>query len=539
MTPARTQLGLALLLGLAAFALYSRSLWSGFVYDAEAQIQYDSYIHTPAHFADVASLRVVGQDVLDGTRPVHLFFLMTDSLVWGRNPFGYHLTSNLLHAFNTALLFLLLARLGAEISPTQSAQRVWMAAAAGTLIFIAHPMLVEPISEVSDREDPLALFFTLAALSFAIHFPCGSQLRTIACGAACVVSAFLAAASKESGFVVPLILALFAWIFRGAKPHRAWGILLAAVFVVVGSFVVARFALPPEVSKIFPQKPQYIGGSLGAVLQLEPRVWVFLFSKVAWPLHLSADYMPQDVAAIFPLHFPAEYTPQTITWILFTCAIAVLAVLLAVQTILSLKSRLALLGTSIFWLGLAPVSNFIPLFRPVADRFFYMPMAGIAATVCAALLLAQRKRFFQIAGGAIFLIAIALGCLAWQRQAVFANPLNLWRDTTANSPNSWTAADNLGYALGDAGDYDGALKAFGRALQLTNEKQPDPWAGAAMILERMGRHGDAGTVLQKAIALDPRYARPQELVEAVTMNPEDAAEIEKILERSRQPAPGQ
>jgi hypothetical protein len=520
MSPVRTRLVLALLLGLAAFTLYSRSLWSGFVYDAQAQIQEDSYIHTPAHFADVVTLRVLAQDVLDGTRPVYLFSVMIDSLFWGRNPFGYHLTSNLLHAINATLLFLLLARLAERVAPNQPQSRVLLASALGALIFIAHPILTEPVAEVSDREDLLALFFILAAFIPATYFPCRERWKTFLAGSACIFLLFLSAGSKESGIAGPPLLALYAWLFQRDAPRKPWIALIVAAFVVVGVFTVARFTLQPEVSRIFVVKPQYIGGSFMEMLHLQPRVWTFLFANTAWPLNLSADYQPQNVAPIS-----------------LTVAIISLLSLLAVQAFLSFKSRLAFFGTAVFWLGLAPVSNFIPIYWFAADRFLYMPMAGVAATVCAALLLVKRTTVFRFLSASLFTISLAFACLTWQRQAVFANSLNLWTDTFAKTPFSPSTANNLGYALSDEGEYEEALKAFGRALALSNQKHADSWAGAAITLEKMGRIPNAQSALQKAIALDSRYGEPQKMVEAIAMSEEHALLIEEILSHSRPTTP--
>jgi hypothetical protein len=70
--------------------LYIPTLRGGFVYDSIAQVLYSDYLHTPAHWGDVLTLRVVGQDELDRNRPLHLAPLMpADAAVWGRSAFGY------------------------------------------------------------------------------------------------------------------------------------------------------------------------------------------------------------------------------------------------------------------------------------------------------------------------------------------------------------------------------------------------------------------------------------------------------------------
>ena len=63
----------------------------------------------------------------------------------------------------------------------------------------------------------------------------------------------------------------------------------------------------------------------------------------------------------------------------------VLAVVVSLQAWLISKSRMGALGVAIYWLGLATVSNFVPLNRIVADRFYYVPLAGVATQMLAVL----------------------------------------------------------------------------------------------------------------------------------------------------------
>lgn len=503
-------------MGVLAFALYLPSLWSGFVYDAQIQIASDSYIHTPSHLADIVTLRAMGQDILDRDRPAHLFFLMVDSLLWGRNAFGYHFTSNLLHAANTGLLFLLLASLLPREGRTVTTPARCIAAALGAMLFAVHPILVEPVAEVSDREDSLATFFLLAGLLLADGFPAPRSATTLLRGAGCVLALFLSAASKETGFAAPLLLGLF-WLLYHRQDRRApWIALLVASTITVGAFAFARFALEPAVSKIFTVKAAWLGGSLGATLLIQPRIWVFLFSNVAWPFHLAADY-----------------TPQNLAWITLPWALVTLAGVLGVQVFLAIKSRLAIFGFFVFWLGLAPVSNFIPIYQPIGDRFLYLPMVGLAAMLCAALaLVSARRMLFANLCAASMATFVFLCVVNVHRQAVFANPLALWTDTVRQSPFSATAHDGLGYALIDAAQYNDALQAFTRAINL-RPSFADAWAGGAIALEKMGRYADADTALDKAVAIDPRYAHPQELLDAVATDRQTAAGLEDILARQQ------
>lgn len=498
---------LAFAVGLFSFLLYLPSLRSGFVYDAQAQIVIDDYLHDRSHFADVLSFRVLAQDVLDGTRPMQLLSLMVDALFWGKNPFGYHLTSNLLHAANAALLFLLLARLG----PGNSAAR-WTAALAA-LVFAAHPVLVEPVAEVSSREDVLATFFLLLSLLLAFRWV--NDKAGVWTLAGCLAAVPLACASKETGVAAPFLLLGCGLLFRGETPLRRWLAVSGGALALAGLFFAARFALQPDESEIFLHKPAYLGGSLKTVFLIQPYIWAFQIRSLFWPTGLSADYVAQNVRALST-----------------AAMVAILAVFLLAQGLAAWKSRIAALGLAMFWLGLAPVSNFIPIYRPVADRYLYLPMAGLAMTLCGVLLFTLRWRRVHAVLLAVAVCGIGvLAGMTVRREEVFANSLNLWTDAFAKSPHSDTAANNLAYALLEEGNYTEALKVFDKAVRLTRGKKPNVWAGAAVTLEKLGRPADAEAALDQAIGLEEIYADPDRVVKSMLVTQEQADVLRAILRR--------
>ena len=99
------------LLAAATFLAFVPALRGGFVYDSRLQVLTDPFLHDATNWPAVLSGRVLGMDVLDFNRPAMLASLMLDAAIWGTNPFGYHLTSVLLHVLNVVLVWLLLERL--------------------------------------------------------------------------------------------------------------------------------------------------------------------------------------------------------------------------------------------------------------------------------------------------------------------------------------------------------------------------------------------------------------------------------------------
>lgn len=477
----------ALLLAAATFFAYWPSLGSGFVYDARIEIFQEGFITSLSNLPAVLSLKVLGMNLMLSDRPGQLLYLMLTAALWGKDPWGYHLGSNLLHAANVALLFVVLMRL---IEPDLTALarndlwKVRLAAAVATLIFALHPIATEPVAAISYSSDLLVTFFTLLALLAAIAFRPGQFRTAIITGAFGALCAFAAVACKESGMATPLILSVYWFLFRRHEAKGPWGLFLGSATALAAAFLAARFLLAPPPSSS--HTLSYLGGSSSQVLLIQPRLWVFMMGKLIWPVPLSADYRPEDYS-----HLGTGFA-----W-------AMLCLIILLQAWLATKSRTGTMGIAIFWLGLATVSNFVPLFRPLADRFYYLPMVGVAMQILALLLLALRSRWgFWLGTAFLFAALLPLTLLTLTREAVFANDIHLWRDTIQVSPFSFIAHNNLGKALLDEGQLDEAIPEFQKALEI-NSDDDNTHNNLGKALVEVGQADEAMAEFQKAVAINP------------------------------------
>jgi hypothetical protein len=93
-----------------------------------------------------------------------------DYLLWGMKPFGYHLTSLLLHATNAVVFYLVALRiLGVARSGPGERDKLGLAvsAAFAALLFALHPLRVESVAWVTERRDVLSgLFYLLTVLVY-------------------------------------------------------------------------------------------------------------------------------------------------------------------------------------------------------------------------------------------------------------------------------------------------------------------------------------------------------------------------------------
>jgi tetratricopeptide (TPR) repeat protein len=472
---------IALFLAVVTFLVYWPSLSSDFVYDARLEILSEGFITSLSNLPAVLSMKVMSMHLVLGTRPGHLLYLMLIAAVSGKEPFGYHLCSNLLHAANVALLFVLLVRLTKlELGSTEGqSPRILMAISAVTLIFALHPLSVEAVAAVNYSSDLLVTLFTLLALLTAMEFKPENSRSVFRIGAIGTLCAFAAVTCKESGLAVCGLLIVYWFLYRRREAIKPWLCFLGAATAVTLAFLVARFLLAPTASA---HPLPYLGGSFSQVFVVQPRYWVFMMGKLIWPLNLSADYTPENLSGVT--------TPV---------AFVVLALVLLLQGWLATRSRLGALGVAIYWLGLLTVSNFIPIFRTLADRFYYLPLVGVAMQLLALIFLTLKSRSGYWAAMIPSLLAlIPFAFLTISREAVFANENALWTDTLRVSPDSSTAHLNYGTALAVEGKVDEAMVHFQKGVDLSpNNAQAHDDLGHAFLVD--GRIDEAIVQFQTAL----------------------------------------
>jgi len=510
----------AILAGIT-FAVFSPTLASGFVYDARLQILTDPFLHDPRNWLPVLSFGTLRMDVLDFNRPVNLASLMLDAAVWGKAPFGYHLTSVLLHVVNVLMVWALVRGIRRDPraeDPETTGSLTKYGPLVAAAVFAVHPVVTEAVCEPTFREDLLVTSFSLGALLLvmgrvrqAVVFRGGDRWRAIGCVACCL----LATASKESGVAAPFLVATFWWVFRRDETDGFWRSAIGGGALVTVAFLAARFLLEPTPSRIFDSRPAYPGGSLGAAMLIEPRILALYAQLIIMPISLSADYGLYSVR-----HLPLPF------------AVFILAGLIAAAVVAIRMDRRFALAIALIALPLVPVANLIPIYRAAADRYLYFPMSGVAVTIGLLLdvaWLASRAHLRTRCVIGLLAAVAALGLACVERQKVWANPMALWVDTYRKNPVSFTAATGLGEALREEGRLDGAEQATRDAIRLSAGSRGDSWATLALILDSQGRVAEAKKILAKALEVDPRLKNPDARVDALAMEHATADELKVLM----------
>lgn len=505
------------LLTALAVGLYLPSLEGDFVYDSQLQILTDSFIHQPAHWRDVLTLRVMGMDVLDFNRPVQLASLMADAAIWGRDPLGYRLTSLLLHALNGCLLFALLSKLSGLSAAGQRQERWGICLAmALSALFLVHPIAVEAVCEPSNREDLLATAFTLGALLCALRITRTGHGGIAIAGTLALT--FLAVASKETGVAAPAVVTALV-LFLPGKSSRCQRVVLAvAPWLLAAAFLTLRFVLEPSTSAIFVSKPEYPGGSLASAMALQPRIFALYLANILQPTSLCADYGLYSVRDL-PLSLGL--------WLMGLAAVG-----LAVGG--WKDRRIALAATGIL-AALLPVSNLVPIYRAAADRYLYLPLA-FAAIIPFCLLdirAIRRHGFPQVVILAIAAAGILhLAGINEKMQAIWQDAGSLWAACAERNPLSFSGqVGTADFLLGNR-RWEEARTRYLHCLEMQGGRgRADVWAGLAICDDALGDRSGAIAAAREAVRIDHTYATEETMLRGLSVDRDFAGKFSALLKK--------
>jgi tetratricopeptide (TPR) repeat protein len=430
-------------------------------------------------------------------QPLSWLTLGLDYVVWGMDPFGYHLTNVLLHALAAAAFAWLAAwiRAGARAGPGAAPQLSAADLGFGALVALAwslHPLRVEAVAWVTERREVSCGLLTLLAL--------GSHLRN---RSRWLTAAFAACAmlAKATAVTIPLLLVLVD-LHRSGEPSALVRATVRATLRHAPLFVVAALVGSAAVLA------QRQGGALvswealpfGRRLVLPFFGAAFCIVKSVWP------------AGLAPLHTATigstwEFLPSV--WGQAALGLALVAGALGVGWRRRRRGSGWLCLSCAFFVMILPASGLGQSgIQIAADRYTYQP--GWVLTLAAGLALGSRTwwpaRWWAEPRAGVsalaVLAALAFGSLRQQRH---------WRDTesllrrqVAVYPASRIGNLRLGahYLERQPPDYALAERHL-RAAVAADPAAPDARCALANLLLATGRAAEALESLDVALRADP------------------------------------
>ena len=452
----------------AALLVHGNGAGNGFVWDDASIV-----VENP----DTRDLSRLGHVLLSPDesppyyRPLNRASYLVDYQLFGMDARAFHAVNVLLQAACALAMYALGRRLF---------EARWPAALAGFLLAV-HPLHTEAVAFVSARNNLFALLFGLLSLALFID---AARLRSRWRAALSAAAFFLALASKEQGaMVLPLLASwLLLPIFPGQRAGRdRWKLLLPHGVALLAYAGLRTIALGGPV------------GSAGVLPGLGGRLaqnWFVL------PAYLRLAVFPRDLTMFHEV--PVGFA--RVGWLPFAWAF----ILAALAYFIRRPSVASALGLCWFAVNLLPIVNIIPIPSTVmAERFFHASAAGlwlIAADAAFRLSRVVPRR--AVIGIAAVAVAV-LGVRTILRNGDWSDDVSLFRSAVRVDGGSLLAHFNLGVALKDTGDLDGARREWEAALVI---KPDDPGTHAQLgtALAVRGDLGAAESHYRSALQGDPR-----------------------------------
>lgn len=290
-------------------------------------------------------------------------------IIYEGRPFVGHFVNILLYGLTTILVYLLILNL---LGPDRSDLRAFTVALIAALIFAAHPLHTEAVSNIKGRDEILTLLGALAAAYYSLmaFYKKNNTLEI-----AVFVCFFIALMSKENAITFLGVIPLMYWFFTDAKIETI-AIKTAPFFGAAVLFLFIRFSI--------------LGADLGDEsneLMNNPFIKVvgnqyvdFSFGeKMATIIFTLGKYLQ---LLFFPHPLTHDYYPRHVEIMNFGNIKVILSLIaylaMTIYAIIGLKKKDPVsFGILFFIMTTSIISNIVfPVGTNMSERFMFMPSVG-------------------------------------------------------------------------------------------------------------------------------------------------------------------
>ena len=377
-----------------------------------------------------------------------------DRALWGFSSFGFHVTNVVLHITAVGLFYGWGTRALSDAARLGSAEPkgvrpgsdpffppAWGAFSAAA-VFALHPLMSAAVGYISARSELLAAIGVLASLTYARR---ALVMANKTAALLAVVFGILAIGSSSSAAVLPLLVCAYdAWVLRNPGwPQRAARIYAPATLAV--AMAAAWYATGMETPNVPPRG-----------------VFEYLLTEglVAWR-YVGLLLLPVGQSLVHQVHWVK--TP------LDPASFILLPVLVACVTFAIWKrGTQPLMAFGVVWFGgvLVPTA-IVPVRDAMAEHRVYLASAGLLLAMAS--LAARPVAGSRVARAVLAVVLMLLAFGTYRRNEIWSDPMRLWEESIARSPDAWQAHWGYGELLREIGRCDRAAPEYESVLRL------NPW----------------------------------------------------------------
>lgn len=444
-----------LFLGIIIFAVYANALTAEFVSDDILGL-----VNNP----EVRRLTHIGSSPQILLRQFYNFLFIN---FFGLRPVAFRLGNILFHLGTSFVLYLIVKLISNK-----------KAAAIAAVLFAIHPIAIESVTWISGGVYPqFAFFFLLSFLLylFSKKYPKYYKYSLLSF-ALCILT------SADKTLSLALIFPLYEFLLGNLKQNwQKTGsfVGLSAIWaVVIFGFAGAVTQRSQDLSTSYYGE----GGFYNPLIQIPAAISTYLELTV-WPADLTLYHSELNFA-------PPEYAVRVLVTLIFFGS----------YTYSYFKNKKIFFFLSVMLISLAPFLTPLKIAWVVAERYFYLGLAGLLATVSVLFVNIFKNLNIKISYFVLAILAVALSVRTIDRNMDWRNQDTLWIATARSSPSDPQTHNNLGDVYSRAGDYEAAEAEFKLAIAL-NPNYADAYHNLALTQYKIGKIDEAVANFQKALEI--------------------------------------
>jgi Tfp pilus assembly protein PilF len=468
-----------LLITLIIVIVFSNSLKSDFAWDDKYLIVNNPYVKDFSYIPKMFTGQLYDGGGMESNfyRPLQLFSFAIDYSIWKLNPFGYHLTSLLLHIFNSALVYYIVFII------CSSFPIAFLAA----LMFGVSPAISGAVYYIPARADLLMAFFVFLSILFFIKY---RETRKKALYVISIVSFILSVLCKEMAMILPFLLVIEALRNRGKKISLRP---LFLYFIILFLYIFLRV--------------NFTTASSGFTDQSFP-AGIPLWKRILTDFNVIVAYIK---LLLFPsgLHMqrfikPAEGLFKTDVLL----ALALIVFLIIVIRKLSHRDKIFLYAAAWFFVCLLPVLNIYPISVFLHEMWLYLPSVGFYIFFSAFIVKIIAKKINKITAVLFITSYVAYYCLTtiaygrtWHDSiSLFSNDLKYEK----TSPFRNLLYNNAAMAYCTKGEFEKSIEYCKKSISL-DPKYSEPYNNLGIAYIAVKKPARAIFFLKRAIRLKRDY----------------------------------
>jgi len=501
-----------ILISVICLLAYANTFKGPFQFDDEDQIVEN---HT---IKDLGAL--VKPSAVKNIRYIGVLTFALNYKVNGLDVTGYHIVNLLIHIINALIVYwiIVLTFRTPFLEKSELKDSSNLLALFTALLFACHPVQTQAVTYIVQRFASLATMFYLFSLVMYVKARLGQttfSASTLTFYSLSLVSTILAMETKEIAFTIPVVIAVYEFMFFSGKTKRRLLYLIP--------FFLTMSIIPLRLIRIVKSTGGLTGGvSLGDLigdvsmatrlqtelprldyLFTECRVIVTYIRLIFFPVNQNLDY---DYPVYRSFLDPGVFLSAFLLLLILSTGVY----LFYRYRNSSMPTRLISFGIFWFFITLSVESSIIPIVDVIFEHRLYLPSAGIFMAISTSVFAIVKKQSRRhvlnkaLIGVFAIIIIVLLSGATYARNRVWLSKVGLWEDVVRKSPLKPRPYYNLGVVYQDMDIFDSAAECYKTVIKMSPE-YAKAHNNLAIIYSSKGLHEKAIEQFKTTIRLKPDH----------------------------------